>query len=318
MTDMPPNSEPNPGAWEGKPPRQARPQITDSVLVALLDAIVSGSLRPSEAMALAWSHIRNSRPHRADDAIASRAIALADAALGAEGIAVIDPYARELARWVAEGRMSGDEAVAFITALVDAGANLVDPEGPPDPGYQVAAVPPGVDPPGATKRSAVRKPSPFADPSKNPRPEAGDRADPITAAPGDAGAVEDPSDSHANTLSDRIGPFYDTAGLRGWFQISSEAVDAHVQRGEILAVVSADGSRLFPAFQIDEGGQLLPRLREVLAELDPEEVDPWGDAVWLNAPSDDLDGLTPAAALRTQRADDVIRLAGQAGSFRSG
>ncbi|PZF44654.1 MULTISPECIES: hypothetical protein [unclassified Curtobacterium] len=55
--------------------------------------------------------------------------------------------------------------------------------------------------------------------------------------------------------------------------------------------------RLVPACQIDDGGQQLPRLREVLAELDPAQVDPWGDSSRLNAPSDDLNGLTPAAAL---------------------
>ncbi|WIB34415.1 hypothetical protein [Curtobacterium sp. MCSS17_005] len=318
MTDMPPDGPSDAEAWEGTVHRRAGTPVTDPVLVALLDAIVSGSLRPSEAMALISDHVKSSRPYGADDATATRAIALADAAQGAEGIAVIDPYARELARWVAEGRMSGGEAVAFITALVDAGAYLVDPDRQPDPGYQVATGPRGVDPPKAAKRSAVRKPPPSDDASEDFRPEAGDQADPINRAPGNRGSMEDPSDSQATTLSDRIGPFYDTGALRRWFQISSEAVEAQVRSGQLLAVVTADGFRLFPAFQIDEGGQPLPRLRDVLAELDPEEVDPWGDAVWLNAPSDDLEGLTPAAALRTERADDVIRLARQAGAFRFG
>lgn len=84
----------------------------------------------------------------------------------------------------------------------------------------------------------------------------------------------------------------------------------------MLAVVSADGLPLYPAFQFDAAGKPLPHLREVLALLDPALTDPWGDAVWLNAPGDDLDGTSPAAALRAGRAEDVIRLAGQAGSFR--
>lgn len=287
MTAIPSDGPSNSDTWEGKAPRQAKAQVTDPVLVALLDAIVSGALRPSEAVALILDHIKNSRPYCADDATAIRAIALSDAAHGAEGIAVIDPYARELARWVAEGRMSGDEAVAFVTALIDASANLGDPDSQPDP-------------------------------SEYPQSEPGSREAPITAAPINPGNAQAPSDSQATTLSDRIGPFYDTGGLRRWFQISSEAVEAQVRSGQLLAVVTADGFRLFPAFQIDEGGQPLPRLSEVLAELDPEEDDPWGDAVWLNAPSDDLEGLTPAAALRTERADDVIRLARQAGAFRFG
>ncbi|MGU3411487.1 hypothetical protein ACLBWP_15370 [Microbacterium sp. M1A1_1b] len=318
MTGVPSDSAQKPEAREGEIPREARAQVTDSVLVALLEAIRSGSLRPSEAMALISDHMKSNRPNRADDATATRAMALADAAHGAEGIAVIDPYARELGRWVAEGRMSGDEAVAFIAVLIDAGEYLLDPDRPPDPGYQVATAPPGVDPPRAVQRGDVGKPAPSGRSSRDPQSAAGDQADHITAALGHPGAAPVPSHSRPDTLSDRIGPFYDTAGLRDWFQISSETVDAQVRSGELLAVVTADGFRLFPTFQIDGGGQPLPRLSEVLAGLDPAHVDPWGDAVWLNAPSDDLDGLAPAAALRTERADDVIRLAFQAGSFRSG
>jgi hypothetical protein len=315
---VPSDSPSNPEAWDGEVARQVGVQVTDPVLVALMDAIASQSLRPSEAMALTRDHLDSSRPNRADEASAIRAMALADAAHGAEGIAVIDPYARELARWVAEGRMSGDEAVAFITALTDAGANLVDPDRPPDQGYEVTTVQPGVDPLGAIKRGDVRKPAPSARSSEDLQSVAGNQTDPIAGAPGDPGAPRVPSDSRRYTLSDRIGPFYDAAGLREWFQISSEAVNAHVRRGELLAVVTADGFRLFPAFQFETAGQPLLRLREVLAELDPAQVDPWGDAVWLNAPSDGLDGLTPAAALRTERADDVVRLARQAGAFRFG
>lgn len=245
-------------------------------------------------------------------------MALADAAHGAEGIAVIDPYARELARWVAEGRMSGDEAVAFVDALIDTGANLVDLDRQPDPGYQVPTASPGADPSRVTKGGDVRNRAPSARSSEVPHPEVGNEAGSVTAVPGNPGAAQRPSDSSENTFFDRIGPFYDTAGVRRWFQVSAEVVDAQLRSRELLAVVTADGVRLFPAFQMDEGGQPLPRLSEVVAELDPEADDPWGDAVWLNAPSDDLDGLTPAAALRTERADDVIRLARQAGAFRFG
>lgn len=127
---------------------------------------------------------------------------------------------------------------------------------------------------GAVECGDVRKPEPSARSSEDPQSEAGDHADSITAARGSAGAAHAPSDFRAHTLSERIGRFYDAAGLRDWFQISSEAVGAQVRSGELLAVVTADGFRLFPAFQIDEGGQLLPRLREVLSELDPARVDP--------------------------------------------
>jgi hypothetical protein len=122
----------------------------------------------------------------------------------------------------------------------------------------------------------------------------------------------------ANVLDDRVGPFYDTAGLKAWFDISKQALDVQARAGHVICVLSADGFRLYPSFQFDERGTRLPRLREVLAGLDPEQVDTWGDAVWLNAPAEELDGLTPAETLRTNRADEVVRLAQQAGAFRLG
>lgn len=126
--------------------RQHLPErVSDPLLIALLRAIRSGELRPSEAMDYASEFIDHNRPGTADRPSVTRAAALADAALGAEGITVVDPYARQLARWVAEGRMSGDEAVAFVTVLTDVGACLVDPDAPSDPGYQVETAPWGVD-----------------------------------------------------------------------------------------------------------------------------------------------------------------------------
>lgn len=127
-------------------------RVSDPIVNALLGAIRSGELRPWEAMDYASEWIDHNRPQTADQPSVTRAAALADAALGAEGITVIDPYARQLARWVAEGRVSGDEAVAFVTVLIDVGAYLVDPDAPSDPGYQVETAPWGVDLQGAVDR----------------------------------------------------------------------------------------------------------------------------------------------------------------------
>jgi hypothetical protein len=120
----------------------------------------------------------------------------------------------------------------------------------------------------------------------------------------------------AATLDARVGPFYDTAALLERLQVSSDTLDALVRTGDVLKVISSDGCPLFPAFQFGQDAQPLPRLRDVLSELDPEQVDPWGDAVWLNAPAEELEGVSPATALRGGRTEDVVRLARAAGSFR--
>lgn len=121
----------------------------------------------------------------------------------------------------------------------------------------------------------------------------------------------------AATLDERVGPFYDTAGVLALLGIDCEALEVLVADRDVLVVDSADHFHLFPSFQFDEQAPLLPGLYDVLTRLDPAGEDAWGDAVWLNSQDQDLGGLSPAAALRTGRHDAVIRLAEQAGAFRS-
>ncbi|WP_182046921.1 hypothetical protein [Curtobacterium sp. ME26] len=122
----------------------------------------------------------------------------------------------------------------------------------------------------------------------------------------------------AAILDERVGPFYDTAGVLALLGIDCEALEVLVADRDVLVVDSADHFHLFPSFQFDEQAQLIPRLRDILASLDPAGDDLWGDAVWLNSPDQDLGGLSPAASLRTGRHDTVLRLAEQASAFRLG
>lgn len=224
-------------------------RLGDQVLHELLEKVASSDLSATDAVASALNHVDRNRRRGAIGGDVNRALSLADAALGAEGIQVGEPAVRELGRRVAEGRMSGDEAAAFIRVL---------------------------------------------------RPD---------------GASGSEGQSYVATLDDRVGPFFDRTSLLERLRLSADALSASVGDRDVLEVVTADGFLLYPAFQFNENGEPLPRLREVLAELDPDLVDPWGDAVWLNAPGDDLDGLSPAAALRKECAEEVIRLAGQS-AFR--
>lgn len=233
--------------------RAAALRLTDPVLRRLLEQVAEGAVRASDAVESALNHADRNRRGDAAGRDVDRALSLADAALGAEGLQVSDAAVRELGRRVADGRMTGDEAVAFIDALF---------------------LPSGVV--GTQARSQVA------------------------------------------TLDERGGPFFDSASLLGLLRVSADALTGLVKDRDVLAVVSADGIPLYPAFQFDATGKPLPRLREVLAQLDPALTDAWGDAVWLNAPGNELNGVSPAAALRDGRAEEVIRLAGQAGSFHFG
>lgn len=140
----------------------SRTRVADPVLDALLQGVVTATLPPSEAMDYLSDYLKRRDNGVADQMAGAGDAALADAAHGAEGISVIDPYTRQLARWVAHGRMSGDEAVAFITALHDADATLREPDTPADPGYQVGTAPWGADLQGAVERGDISQPEAVA------------------------------------------------------------------------------------------------------------------------------------------------------------
>lgn len=195
--------------------RTTRPATTPPMIGATMNthSCASGVAPPYTAAAMDRAGFTEVllRDRRGDAAgrDVDRALSLADAALGAEGLQVSDAAVRELGRRVADGRMTGDEAVAFIDALF---------------------LPSGV--------------------------------------------VGTQALSQVATLDERAGPFFDSASLLGLLRVSADALTALVQDRDVLAVVSADGIPLYPAFQFDATGKPLPRLREVLAQLDPALTDP--------------------------------------------
>lgn len=115
-------------------------KVTDPVLRGIVRDVVAGGTSPGDALEDARSYMDAHRVATADPDEVSRRVSFADAALGAEGLTVTDPDARDLARRVADGTMTGDEAVLFLTALVDSGA-LVSPDADRDPGYTVGSTP---------------------------------------------------------------------------------------------------------------------------------------------------------------------------------
>jgi hypothetical protein len=95
------------------------------------------------------------------------------------------------------------------------------------------------------------------------------------------------------------GPFYDTAGLTRWLRISRQALHQKVTRHAVLACPLADTGNVYPAWQFLENGATIPALGDVLTVLSEGTDDPWMIALWMQAPSDDLDGRRSSEWLRS-------------------
>lgn len=111
------------------------------------------------------------------------------------------------------------------------------------------------------------------------------------------------------------GPFYDTSGLTRWLGVSRQALHQKVARHALLACPLDDGGVVYPTWQFLDNGATVPSLPDVLATLTEGSDDRWLIALWLRAPSDDLDGAGPADWLR-QGGDPrrVIEAAGRVAS----
>ncbi|RKR74758.1 hypothetical protein [Frondihabitans australicus] len=124
------------------------------------------------------------------------------------------------------------------------------------------------------------------------------------------------TDEDLGSWDEYVGPFYDTAGVLRLLRMSANDLESLVKIQGVLRLITGDGMVVYPAFQFGSDGTPLPHLREALNCLNSSPSHGWGDALWLNAPEDDLDGLTPAQALRTDRFEEALLFASQAGSVR--
>ena len=111
------------------------------------------------------------------------------------------------------------------------------------------------------------------------------------------------------------GPFYDTSGLTRRLDISRQALHQRVARHAVLACPLEDGGVVYPTWQFLDNGATIPSLTDVLATLADGTDDGWMMALWMRAPSEDLDDNPPSEWLRAggdpQR---VIEKAGQVAS----
>lgn len=109
-----------------------------------------------------------------------------------------------------------------------------------------------------------------------------------------------------------IGPFYDTPTLAAWRGVTRQALSKATAKRDLIGLKIGDGSLVFPSFQFGASGAPLPNLRQVLALIDPDRIDPWGSALWLNTEADEFGGTTAAQALRDGRHEQVLAAARRA------
>ena len=79
-----------------------------------------------------------------------------------------------------------------------------------------------------------------------------------------------------------IGPCYTVQSASEVAGLTLNNFRRHINDGDVLVLVRGQ-DRVCPAFQFDDGGALLPGLREVLAALQVEPFTPYGCALWLVA-----------------------------------
>jgi hypothetical protein len=94
------------------------------------------------------------------------------------------------------------------------------------------------------------------------------------------------------------GPFYDTSGLTRWLDISRQALHQRVARHAVLACPLEDGGVVYPTWQFLDNGATIPSLTDVLSTLADGTDDAWMMALWMRAPSEELDEARPSEWLR--------------------
>ncbi|QNE48660.1 hypothetical protein F1C58_16515 (plasmid) [Glaciihabitans sp. INWT7] len=120
---------------------------------------------------------------------------------------------------------------------------------------------------------------------------------------GDVGVLADrviASIPRVSSSNLELGPFYTTASLNKWLEVTRQYVYELSRQRRILVLETSDRVKVYPAFQFGLRGALLPHLPAVLKILD-EQLEPTTQAMWLITPQTDLDGLTPARWLRAGR-----------------
>lgn len=114
-------------------------------------------------------------------------------------------------------------------------------------------------------------------------------------------------DQHADdqAWADQLGAAYTAGQVAQLLGISQQAVG---QRRGLLRLKQRNGHVVYPVVQFD-GDAPLTGVDEAVVALGPAVADHWTIASWLTGPNPDLDGRTPAQALRDGDRERVLTLA---------
>lgn len=152
------------------------------------------------------------------------------------------------------------------------------------------------------------------------RDELGRRAQAMAAAGNDPADLGTPAEVAARLLAgvpepsawSALGPFYSTRGVcRILGGVTRQAVEERRRRHRIIALRTAEGGWVYPAFQFDERNRPLAPIVAAHRRLVDSGMSPWTAAATLLGPQTELGGRSIAEHLRgggdAGAVDDLVR-----------
>ncbi|UNX56098.1 hypothetical protein MF406_07790 [Georgenia sp. TF02-10] len=127
------------------------------------------------------------------------------------------------------------------------------------------------------------------------------------------GEVEDvPCAGHGeDPATEAVGPVFVAADLIGWLGVSRQVIDERVRRRDLLALRTSDGSTVYPEWQFDVDGAVLPGVGAALRALSQGGMDDLTHLLWFAGENPELGGSSAAAWLTEKRDPGAVVRAAQ-------
>jgi hypothetical protein len=117
----------------------------------------------------------------------------------------------------------------------------------------------------------------------------------------------------ANAWDELLGPFYRVSGMAQWLGVSERVVRYRISTRQLIGLKTTDRIFLVPSFQFDADGHVPEGLREIVTAMDPDGIDPWGDALLLRERRKEFGDRSSIEALRAHQYDEVLAFANELG-----